>query len=113
MQEYKIILTWEAIYDAAEIAEYIEENFSLRTADTFQQNLQKEFNKILSNAKLFAPTHILYRGYHIYKRIFKPSLIFYIIKEAEKEVHILRTLRGERDWEHILKNSGDYTYPEK
>ena len=32
MQEYKIILTWEAIYDAAEIAEYIEENFSLRTA---------------------------------------------------------------------------------
>ena len=113
MQEYKIILTWEAIYDAAEIAEYIEENFSLRTADTFQQNLQKEFNKILSNAKLFAPTHILYRGYPIYKRIFKPSLIFYIIKEAEKEVHILRILRGERDWEHILKNSGDYTYPEK
>lgn len=27
MQEHKIILTWEAIYDVAEIAEYIEENF--------------------------------------------------------------------------------------
>lgn len=25
MQEHKIILTWEAIYDVAEIAEYIEE----------------------------------------------------------------------------------------
>lgn len=31
MQEHKIILTWEAIYDVAEIAEYIEENFSQRT----------------------------------------------------------------------------------
>lgn len=32
MQEHKIILTWEAIYDVAEIAEYIEENFYQRTA---------------------------------------------------------------------------------
>lgn len=32
MQEHKIILTWEAIYDVAEITEYIEENFSQRTA---------------------------------------------------------------------------------
>lgn len=32
MQEHKIILTLEAIYDVAEIAEYIEENFSQRTA---------------------------------------------------------------------------------
>lgn len=32
MQEHKIILTWEAIYDVAEIAEYIAENFSQRTA---------------------------------------------------------------------------------
>lgn len=32
MQEHKIILTWEAIYDVAVIAEYIEENFSQRTA---------------------------------------------------------------------------------
>ena len=29
MQEHKIILTWEAIYDVAEIAEYIEEKGSV------------------------------------------------------------------------------------
>ena len=27
MQEYKIILTWEAIYDVTDIADYIEEEF--------------------------------------------------------------------------------------
>ena len=92
------------------------ENQNLVSAlSNYQQILYQffDFTQNLKQSQLFAPTHILYRGYHIYKRIFKPSLIFYIIKEAEKEVHILRILRGERDWEHILKNSGDYTYPQK
>lgn len=33
MQEYKIILTWEAIYDVTDIADYIEEEFGQQRAD--------------------------------------------------------------------------------
>ena len=35
MQEYKIILTWEAIYDVTDIADYIEEEFGQQRADRF------------------------------------------------------------------------------
>lgn len=64
MQERKVILTWEAIYDV------------------------------------------------IYKKPFPPSIIFYVVKEPENEVHILRVLRQERDWETILVQNQEYTYPE-
>lgn len=45
------------------------------------------------------------------KKLFSPSIIFYIIKEPENEVHILRVLREERDWENILEKQHSYTYP--
>lgn len=35
------------------------------------------------------------------------------MKEPEKEIHILRVLRQERDWEKALKEKQDYTYPEQ
>ena len=97
MQEYKIILTWEAIYDVTDIADYIEEEQ--------MQNLGQ-----FSTA--FPRTQILYRGYSIHKRSFPPSIIFYIIMEETKEIHILRVLRHERDWENILLQRSTYTYPE-
>ena len=40
MQEYKIILTWEAIYDVTDIADYIEEEFGQQRADRFQSDLE-------------------------------------------------------------------------
>ena len=43
--------------------------------------------------------------------VFSPSLIFYVVKEIEREIHILRILRNERDWENILKSTDNYTYP--
>ena len=73
MPDYKVVLTWESIYDVAEIAEYIEDKFSRQKADEFQRGIEKE---------------------------------------EEREVHILRVLREERDWGNILKNTEDYTYPE-
>ena len=48
----------------------------------------------------------------IHKRSFPPSIIFYIIMEETKEIHILRVLRHERDWENILLQRSTYTYPE-
>lgn len=39
MPDYKIVLTWESIYDVAEIAEYIEDKFPQEKADEFQENI--------------------------------------------------------------------------
>ena len=38
------------------------------------------------------------------------EFILYIIRELEKEIHVLRVLREERDWESILERQHDYTY---
>ena len=42
MQEYRIILTWEAIYDVTDIADYIEEEFGQQRADRFQSDLKEQ-----------------------------------------------------------------------
>ena len=106
MQEYKIILTWEAIYDVTDIADYIEEEFGQQRADRFQSDLKEQMQNLGQFSTAFPRTQILYRGYSIHKRSFPPSIIFYIIMEETKEIHILRVLRHERDWEiitHIQK----------
>ena len=99
MQEYKIILTWEAIYDVTDIADYIEEENGQQHADRFQSDLKEQMQNLSQFSTAFPRTQILYRGYSIHKRSFPPSIIFYIIMEETKEIHILRVLRHERDWE--------------
>ena len=88
MQEYKIILTWEAIYDVTDIADYIEEEFSQQRADRFQSDLKEQMQNLSQFSTAFPRTQILYRGYSIHKRSFPPSIIFYIIMEQTKEIHI-------------------------
>ena len=81
MQEYKIILTWEAIYDVTDIADYIEEEFGQQRADRFQSDLKEQMQNLGQFSTAFPRTQILYRGYSIHKRSFPPSIIFYIIME--------------------------------
>lgn len=45
MQKYKIIVTWEAVYDIAEIADYIEAQFGIARADRFQEEIKESLNK--------------------------------------------------------------------
>ena len=61
---------------------------------------------------IFGNTHIYYRSYSVFKKSFPSSIIFYVVKEPEDEIHILRVLREERDWENILEELQEYTYPE-
>lgn len=110
MEEYNVILTWEAIYDIAGIADYIEFMFSREKADLFQKNIKMESRKLSYMYGIFQQTQIWYRNYVIYKKPFRPSLIFYIVKNIEKEVHVLKVLREESDWENILKTQQVYTY---
>lgn len=112
MQERKVILTWEAVHDVADIADYIELEFGRERADRFEKDIKKEFMSISFLGGVFGNTHIYYRSYSIFKKSFSPSIIFYVVKEPEKEIHILRVLREERNWNKILKEIQEYTYPE-
>ncbi len=67
MQEYKVILTWEAIYDVTDIADYIEEEFGQRRADRFQSDLKEQMQNLSQFGTVFPRTQILYRGYSIHK----------------------------------------------
>lgn len=111
MQEHKIILTWEAIYDITDILEYIESEFGVERADQFQNDIKKQLLALSFTGSAYGNTYILYRSNSIYKKPFLPSLIFYIVKEPEKEIHILRVLREESNWQHILEQKQEYTYP--
>lgn len=108
MQEYEVILTIEAVNDVVEIAEYIEIEFGEVLADRFQAKIKEEIESLRYMAGVFVRTPILYREYYIYKKVFPPSIIFYIIKE--QEVHVLRVLREERNWKRILSIQQGYTY---
>ena len=111
MQERKVVLTWEAIYDVTDIADYIEQEFGRERADLFERDIRQEIREIGSLGGIFGNTHIYYRTYTVFKKPFPPSIIFYVVKEPENEIHILRVLRQERDWEKILKTQQKYTYP--
>lgn len=111
MPQYKIVLTREAICDVVNIAEYIEDNFGKEKADEFENNMKHEMQDLGYMAEAYAQTQIVYRGYAIRKKIFSPSIIFYVVKADEKEVHILRVLREEQNWNDILIKWKKYTYP--
>lgn len=111
MQEHRVILTYEAIYDVADIADYIEAYFGQSRADIFEVDIEKQFSELSYTAGIYGDTSIEYRGYIIYKKVFSPSLIFYIIKEDG--IHVLRVLREERDWKNIMSEDREYTYPDK
>ncbi len=75
MPEYKVILTWEAIYDVTDIADYVEAEFGEERADRFQVDLQEELSKLEYMGSIFQKTQILYRGYMIHKKPFSPSIL--------------------------------------
>ena len=111
MQELKVILTWESIYDIADITDYIEAAFGIEKADRFQHEMREQLKCLEMVGGGFGRTNIRYRNYYIYKKPFPPSVIFYIIKGPEKEIHVLRVLREERHWEKMLTEQEAYTYP--
>lgn len=110
MQERNVVLTWEAIYDVADIAEYIEAEFGMNRADRFQDDIKEQMRLLGSINVVFGRTQIYYRNYAIHKKPFPPAIIFYVMKG--QEVHILRVLREERDWESILRKEQEYSYPQ-
>ena len=55
MHDYKVILTWEAIYDVTDIADYIEAEFGQARADRFQNDIQAQMKKLGASQSLCKP----------------------------------------------------------
>ena len=109
MPKRNTVLTWEAIYDVTDIADYIESEFSAERADKFQEEIKEQFRLLSEVNVMFNQTGTLYREYIIYMKPFPPSIIFYTM--IDSEVHILRVLREERNWESVLEREKTYIYP--
>lgn len=108
MHDYNVKLTNEAIYDIAEIADYIEAAFGIERADKFQRDIQKQVSMLGYLGPTYMKTQIFYRGYSIHRKPMPPSIIFYVV--IDSVVHVLRVLRHERNWEQVLKVNDRYTY---
>ena len=59
MHDYKVILTWEAIYDVTDITDYIEAEFDQTRADRLQNDIQSQMKKLGYLSGSFPKTHIL------------------------------------------------------
>ena len=109
MPEYKVILTWEAIYDVTDIADYIEADFGEEQADKFQVAIREEMSKLEYMGNMFLKHRFSTEGTPYIKAF---STVYYLLCVMEEEVHILRVLREEQNWERILAEKEEYTYPD-
>ena len=76
MQEYKIILTWEAIYDVTDIADYIEEEFGQQRADRFQSDLKEQMQNLNQFSTAFPELKFYTEDIPYIKDLFRPLLFF-------------------------------------
>ena len=108
MKERKVIVTWEAIYDIVDITESIESNFGKRVADNFELEIYSKIISLEQDADILRELDMTYRGWTIKRKIYKKSLIFYVIKG--NEVHVLRVLTSDQKWEELFEDNVEYTY---
>ena len=111
MQERKVYVTYEAIYDIVEAEEHIRYKFGYKRAQKYRDEIKAQFKALSTDAFIYVATKFKYRNYTIYKKTFSPAIIFWIIKDDE--VHILRVPREEYDWQGFFEKHScyEYTYP--
>ena len=110
MHDYAVEWSREAIYDVADIADYIELRFGRERADCFNDDIDNEGETLGHDFRMYTGTGIYYRKKLILKKIFDPSIIFYFVDEAVHTVYIIRFLRHERNWQKILREEISYTF---
>ena len=59
MHDYKVILTWEAIYDVTDITDYIEAEFDQTRDDRLQNDILTQMKKFGNQSGSLPKTHIL------------------------------------------------------
>ena len=69
MHDYDVVWSREAIYDVADIAEYIELRFGQDRADRFNDEIDAEIETLRRDFKIYTGTGIYYRKKLILKKI--------------------------------------------
>ena len=110
MRDYDVVWSREAIYDVADIADYIELRFGRKRADRFNDDIDIEGEALGHDFRMYTGTGIYYRKKLILKKLFDPSIIFYFVDDASQIVFIIRVLRHERNWQKILREGISYTF---
>ena len=103
MEKYEVKWSYESIYDAADIAEYIERSFGIERADLFSHDIDCEIEKLSYSYQAYSSTEMRYRGLIIQKMVYDPSVVFFCVSQKEKTIYILRILRHERNWDRLLR----------
>ena len=101
-------ITNEILYDIADLADNIEENFGSQYAVFFEQEMKETLENLGDRFNQYPGTEIFYRGSEIRKIVMRPSIVFFVV--LEDGVHALRALRQERNWSKILRTETNYTY---
>lgn len=110
MRDYDVVWSREAIYDVADIADYIELRFGRDRADRFHGDIDVEGEALGRDFRMYTGTGIYYRKRLILKKLFDPSIIFYFVDDTCQTVFIIRVLRHERNWQKILREGISYTF---
>ena len=110
MRDYNVAWSREAIYDVADIADYIELRFGKERADRFNDEIDAEGEALGRDYRMYTGIGIYYRKKLILKKLFDPSIIFYFVDDSSQTVYIIRVLRHERNWQKILKEGINYTF---
>ena len=110
MRDYSVVWSREAVYDVADIADYIELRFGKDRADRFNDEIDAAGQALGHDYRMYTGTGIYYRKKLILKKVFDPSIIFYCVDDSSQAVYIIRVLRHERNWQKILREGISYTF---
>lgn len=101
--KYSIRETIEAIEDVTRLAAYmIDELNNHKAAFSFITKYDKEVNLLSYSPFGYKGLNFTYKGYKIRKKPFYTYNIFFVINIDEKEIIILRVLKGRQNWHTII-----------
>lgn len=84
MHDFDVVWSREAIYDVADIADYIELCFGRERADCFNDDIDNEGETLGHDFRMYTGTGIYYRKKLILKKVLDPSIIFYFVDDTSQ-----------------------------
>jgi plasmid stabilization system protein ParE len=106
---YSVKITKPAEKDVIEAYQYIVEEFdNIAAAERFVRLINEKIKSLSSNPHLFGlvrDDYLASKGFRVLA--IKSYNIFYVARDKEKVVSIVRVLHGRRDWQSLLKTDID------
>ena len=112
LMRFGIIETLEAARDVLNLAGYMLEVFGdISAAKGFRNAYVERTMALTSFPKRYRGIGINYRGNEIRLCPFGTYHLFFAVNERERQVVILRVLKGRQNWWRILREETEYHFP--